>query len=164
MTDVGRFRAKLCCLWAWPRQGQRRAKVRIGPGSKHCSGLSGTHLFSFIFIIYMWIRNYIDAERGGHPAGSAFSVAICRRIMYNGETNLSRMPSMFLTRALARTRFPSCPTRINLSWCIAEAVGAVKRHLQSWSGWVTRISWSSAGSLIGRARSKLNVAVQIFSR
>lgn len=32
------------------------------------------------------------------------------------------------------------PTRINLSWCIAEAVGAVKRHRKSWSSWVTRIS------------------------
>ena len=67
-------------------------------------------------------------------------------------------------KLLSADLFPNCPIRINLSWCIAEAVGAVKRHLQSWSSWVTRISWSSAGSLIGRARSKNNVAVQIFSR
>ena len=65
---------------------------------------------------------------------------------------ISRMPSMFLTRASARTRFPNCPTRTSSLWCTAAADGAVKRRQKSWSSRATRISWSSAGSLIGRAR------------
>ena len=58
---------------------------------------------------------------------------------------------------------PELPDKNQLIWCTAVADDAVKRRPRSWSSWVIRTLWSSAGSSIGRARSKLNSWVKFLT-